>query len=359
MKRIAGILVFIFFSLTQATATEWLYYKNFPWVFDNKTQDWLYLWGGENGKVYAFSSSSQAWSEFMPDENHETVISDTNGQAVVVKHGDEYSWSNELDGIILWAVEWEPGETPDIATVKFENGNILYGFDAFSTDVADLGNNKVSYSIDENGYLKSLEGDGDYQYYNIASIEDGIIGTIQNDQGVDSVANNGVNQIDQWFFTTKAAAETFYQEKMSPVVVVTDANGQAVVVQSGNEYSWSNELDGIILWAVEWEQGETPDIATVKFENGNILYGFDAFSTDVADLGNNKVSYSIDENGYLKSLEGDGDYQYYNIASIEDGIIGTIQNDQGVDSVANNGVNQIDQWFFTTKVAAETFLNSL
>jgi len=356
MKRIAGILVFIFFSLTQATATEWLYYKNFPWVFDNKTQDWLYLWGGENGKVYAFSSSSQAWSEFMPDENHETVISDTNGQAVVVKHGDEYSWSNELDGIILWAVEWEPGETPDIATVKFENGNILYGFDAFSSDVADLGNNKVSYSIDENGYLKSLEGDGDYQYYNIASIEDGIIGTIQNDQGVDSVANNGVNQIDQWFFTTKAAAETFYQEKMSPVVVVTDANGQAVVVQSGNEYSWNSSLDGITLWSVEWEPGETPDTYTYKFENGRNL-GNIGFYHYLSGQQPYDKPYIIDENGYLKVTETN--YQYYNVVSYENGAIGTIQNDGGLDSVANNGINQVDQWFFTTKVAAETFLNSL
>jgi len=358
MRSIGCLLLFIILNLTQATATEWLYYKNFPWVFDNKTQDWLYLWGGENGKVYAFSSSSQAWSEFMQDETEETVISDTNGKAVVVKHGDEYSWANDLDGIILWAVEWEQGETPDIATVKFNNGNILYGFNSFSTDVADLGNNKVSYSIDENGYLKSLEGDGDYQYYNIASIEDGIIGTIQNDQGVDSVANNGVNQIDQWFFTTKAAADAFYQEKMSPVVVVTDANGQAVVVQSGNEYSWNSTLDGLVLWTVAKEGNDTFK-ATAKFSNGYLLYGFDSFTDDVPDLGNNKAPCSIDENGYLKCLEGDGDYQYYNIASIEDGIIGTIQNDQGVDSVANNGINQVDQWFFTTKAAAEAFLNSL
>ena len=156
MRSIGCLLLFVLLNLTQATATEWLYYKNFPWVFDNKTQEWLYLWGGENGKVYAFSSNRQSWSEFNQEESQETVISDSNEQAVVVAHGDGYSWFNDLDGIILWSVEWEPGETPDIATVKFENGNILYGFDAFSTDVADLGNNKVSYSIDENGYLKSL-----------------------------------------------------------------------------------------------------------------------------------------------------------------------------------------------------------
>ena len=66
---------------------------------------------------------------------------------------------------------------------------------------------------------------------------------------------------------------------------------------------------------------------------------------------------SIDENGYLKVTETN--YQYYNVASVENGVIGTIQNDQGVESVANNGFNQVDKWFFTTKAAAETFLNSL
>ena len=358
MKRFAVILVLMFFSLSHAKATEWLYYKNFPWVFDNKEQDWLYLWGGENGKVYAFSSSRQAWSEFNQDESQETVISDSSGQTVVVGHGDGYSWFNDLDGIILWSVEWEQGDTPNFATVKFENGNILYGFNAFSTDVADLGNNKAPYSIDENGYLKSLEGDGDYQYYNITSVENGVIGTIQNDQGVESVANNGVNQVDQWFFTTKAAAEAFYQEKMSPTVVVTDGNGQAVVVQSGNEYSWNSTLDGLVLWTVA-KEGNDIFKATAKFSNGYLLYGFDSFTDDVPDLGNNKAPYSIDENGYLKCLEGDGDYQYYNVASVENGVIGTIQNDQGVESVANNGFNQVDQWFFTTKAAAEAFLNSL
>ena len=356
MKRFAVILVLMFFSLSHAKATEWLYYKNFPWVFDNKAQDWLYLWGGENGKVYAFSSSRQAWSEFNQDESQETVISDSSGQTVVVGHGDGYSWFNDLDGIILWSVEWEQGDTPNFATVKFENGNILYGFNAFSTDVADLGNNKAPYSIDENGYLKSLEGDGDYQYYNITSVEDGIIGTIQNDQGVESVANNGVNQVDQWFFTTKAAAEAFYQEKMSPTVVVTDGNGQAVVVQSGNEYSWNSSLDGITLWSVEWEPGETPDAYTYKFESGRNL-GNIGFYDYLSGQQPYDKPYVIDENGYLKVTETN--YQYYNVASVENGVIGTIQNDQGVESVANNGFNQVDQWFFTTKAAAEAFLNSL
>ena len=78
------------------------------------------------------------------------------------------------------------------------------------------GGQEASIEIDGNGYIKSLESDGDYQYYNPVSVENGVIGTIQNDQGVDSVANNGVNQVDQWFFTTRAAAEEYYYSKVNP-----------------------------------------------------------------------------------------------------------------------------------------------
>ena len=38
----------------------------------------------------------------------------------------------------------------------------------------------------------------------------------------------------------------------------------------------------------------------------------------------------------LQNLLDDGDYQYYNPVSVDNGVIGTIQNDEGVDSVADN-----------------------
>ena len=53
------------------------------------------------------------------------------------------------------------------------DGHILYGFDTFSDDVADFGTNKVTYTIDENGFIKSLEGDEEYQYYNATRLEHG------------------------------------------------------------------------------------------------------------------------------------------------------------------------------------------
>ena len=143
-----------------------------------------------------------------------TVVSDPNGQAVVVQVGNEYQWNSTLDGVTLWSVsaserdaKWSP------LTAKFSGGNVLYGFE-FKDDVADTGNNKVTYQIDENGYIKSLENDGGYQYYHVVSVENGIIATLEGDE--QGVVDDGVNVADQWFFTTRAAAEEYYYSKVNP-----------------------------------------------------------------------------------------------------------------------------------------------
>jgi Leucine-rich repeat (LRR) protein len=49
-------------------ASEWLYYKHYPWVYDNKSKDWLYLRGSDDGKIYAYRASSKAWEEFGKGE---------------------------------------------------------------------------------------------------------------------------------------------------------------------------------------------------------------------------------------------------------------------------------------------------
>ena len=141
-----------------------------------------------------------------------TVASDPNGQALVVQVGEEYKWSSTLDGVTLWGVE-QSSDGWSSMTMRFENGR-NFGNEGFYDSVAQPQPYDVSYEIDENGYIKSLEDDGDYQYYNAVSVENGVIGTIQNDEGVDSVANNGTNQVDQWFFTTRAAAEEYYYSKV-------------------------------------------------------------------------------------------------------------------------------------------------
>ena len=142
------------------------------------------------------------------------VVSDPNGNPVVVQVGDEYKWSSNLDGVTLWGVEQSSHGWSSI-TMRFENGR-NFGNEGFYDSIVQPQPYDVSFEIDENGYIKSLEDDGDYQYYNPVSVENGVIGTIQNDEGVDSVANNGINQVDQWFFTTRAAAEEYYYSKVNP-----------------------------------------------------------------------------------------------------------------------------------------------
>ena len=142
------------------------------------------------------------------------VVSDPNGQVVVVQVGENYQWNSTLDGITLWGVE-QSSDGWSSMTMRFENGR-NFGNEGFYDSVAQPQPYDVTFEIDENGYIKSLEDDGDYQYYNAVSVENGVIGTIQNDEGVDSVANNGVNAVDQWFFTTRAAAEEYYYSKVNP-----------------------------------------------------------------------------------------------------------------------------------------------
>ena len=143
-----------------------------------------------------------------------TVVSDPSGQQVVVQVGDEYKWSSTLNGVTLWGVE-QSSDGWSSMTMRFENGR-TFGNQGLFDSIAQPQPYDVSFEIDENGYVKSLEDDGNYQFYNAVSVENGVIGTIQNDEGVDSVANNGVNKVDQWFFTTRAAAEEFYYSRVNP-----------------------------------------------------------------------------------------------------------------------------------------------
>ncbi|MDG1138699.1 MAG: hypothetical protein P8N49_04190 [Opitutales bacterium] len=57
---------------TASGNVEWLYYKEYPWVWDDKTADWLFLRGGEDGKIYAYRNSTTEWEEFNVQEVENT-----------------------------------------------------------------------------------------------------------------------------------------------------------------------------------------------------------------------------------------------------------------------------------------------
>jgi len=178
------------------------------------TYEWKEYTNSSMTSVSDSGSGTFSFTDTLQIPDPVTVLSDPNGQAVVVQVGDEYKWNSSLDGVTLWGVE-QSSDGWSSMTMRFENGR-NFGNEGFYDSVAQPQPYDVTFEIDENGYIKSLEDDGDYQYYNPVSVENGVIGTIQNDEGVDSVANNGINQVDQWFFTTRAAAEEYYYSKVNP-----------------------------------------------------------------------------------------------------------------------------------------------
>jgi len=140
-----------------------------------------------------------------------TVVSDPNGQAVVVQVGDEYKWNSTLDGVTLWSVDESGGDVQPI-TMRFENGR-NFGNEGFYDSVVQPQPYDMPYVIDDNGYIKVTEDSG-YQYYHVISVENGIIATLEGDE--QGVVDDGVSVADQWFFTTRAAAEEFYYSKVNP-----------------------------------------------------------------------------------------------------------------------------------------------
>ena len=61
-------------ALSLSGAGEWLYYKQYPWVYDNYSKDWLYLRGSSDGKIYAYRSSNKSWEEFGNLDNAWNVL---------------------------------------------------------------------------------------------------------------------------------------------------------------------------------------------------------------------------------------------------------------------------------------------
>ena len=57
-------MVLLSITLSLFGSGEWLYYKHYPWVYDNVSKDWLYLRGSGDGKIYAYRASTNAWEEF-------------------------------------------------------------------------------------------------------------------------------------------------------------------------------------------------------------------------------------------------------------------------------------------------------
>jgi hypothetical protein len=62
MKFLKSLLTLFAFSFS--SASEWFYYKHYPWVYDHLTEDWLYLKDAEDGNIYTYRQSTKEWEKF-------------------------------------------------------------------------------------------------------------------------------------------------------------------------------------------------------------------------------------------------------------------------------------------------------
>ena len=85
MRLLFAVIGLLGFSLSAIAANEWLYYKEYPWVYDAKSQDWLYLRGAADGSIYAYRNSTKEWEVF-------TGSGTTNNDS---SNNDEDSTSND------------------------------------------------------------------------------------------------------------------------------------------------------------------------------------------------------------------------------------------------------------------------
>ena len=188
-----------------------------------------------------------------------TVLSDPNGTPVVLEVDGEYQWGNNLDGVTFWALGLDDDGITKEGTTKFVDGNKLIVF-----EIVDAVNGNETYNrpytIDENGYIRVTESV--YQYYNVVGVEDGAIQIIQDNNGIDSVANNGINKVSMLYFTTRAAAEEYHGDRSGEDWVTYDDIGETTFINYLDGYA-PDSIDGFNVRV--FEDGET---FNTTFSNG-------------------------------------------------------------------------------------------
>ena len=174
------------------------------------TYEWKEYTNSSMTSVSDSGSGTFSFADTLQNPDPVTVLSNPNGQAVVVQVGDEYKWNSTLDGVTLWLVG-NDNDSIIHATIKYEGGNYLGNFEFLDEVTNPI--STLSYAINENGYLAHTESLGQ-QYFQILSVEEGRIGTIgfMNDL---SLANHS-SEPTEFFFTTRAAAEEYYYSKVNP-----------------------------------------------------------------------------------------------------------------------------------------------
>ncbi|MDA0882314.1 MAG: SUMF1/EgtB/PvdO family nonheme iron enzyme [Bacteroidetes bacterium] len=146
MRLLFAVIGFLGFSLSASAAGEWLYYKHYPWVYDNVSKDWLYL-SGDGGKVIAYRASTSEWEDFtVPDTSLPSSIqlqlhTNVTLEFILVQGGTFYMG--------------ETGIAEPVHQVKLTKPYYLAKFETTSVQYDSIMNSSFSYNgSNESNYNK-------------------------------------------------------------------------------------------------------------------------------------------------------------------------------------------------------------
>ena len=139
-------ILFSFLSLltlvhSLSASSEWLYYKHYPWVYDNASKDWLYLMGNE-GMIYAYRNSTEQWEVFeIPEKSWDEKYEDW------ILNSEPYGGLQVLQ--LIKRAREEAASTLDIGDIGIQNIQPLEGLSSITalgigdsdiTDISPLSN---------------------------------------------------------------------------------------------------------------------------------------------------------------------------------------------------------------------------
>jgi hypothetical protein len=344
---------------------EWEDYDDFS-ASSLDTNKWEvgYFAGGEavtvfngqaklSGSTYSFSSPFQIPSELSAAGQGSTegntflfikdpTIIGLEADIMIPNAGNQ----NEV-GIYLTTLDSKPLESLGFELRKTATGS-SFNYDYFN----DQGSKTLGYeagSLDTFHKIKMTELNGQTSYYLDNKLIKQFASTSHDSDywGIGAFNDNGLA------YTTYADNVRILRQgttitQPEPVTVVSGPNGQAIVVQVGDEYQWKSTLDGITLWMVHEDDDDGWFGATVQYVSG-IQKGSIGLTDQLGSSLEVNHPYIVDENGMIKVTE-DTAFQYYQVTSVENGVIITADDSSFPLSDTSR--------FFTTRAAAEEYYYS-
>lgn len=94
----------MFISCVCFSSANWIYYNEFPWVWDNHEKAWLYLRGTASGKIFAYHHQDKTWREFNAPDDTESSLSSVNEESSSSMLSEISTILNALDLPSRWSV---------------------------------------------------------------------------------------------------------------------------------------------------------------------------------------------------------------------------------------------------------------